>query len=56
MPSRLTTIIENGPRDAASRNRLKNLIKNLQNKLIKIYGNNRNNPKYHLKLSGYNTK
>ena len=48
-------ILENGPRDAASRNRLKNLIKILQNKLNKIYGN-RNNTSYHLKLSGYNTK
>ena len=52
MSTRFHTILEKESKN----NRLKNLIKNLQNKLIKIYGNKWNNPKYHLKLSGNNTR
>jgi hypothetical protein len=55
MPSRLGTILENGPRDAASRNRLKNLIQGLQHKLTGVYGSNWKNPVYHKNISGYNT-
>jgi len=51
--TRLTAILEN---ESVRANRLKNLIKILQNKLNKIYGNKWNNPNYHLKLSGNNTK
>jgi hypothetical protein len=51
--TRLTAILEN---ESVRANRLKNLIKNLQNKLTKIYGNNWNSPKYRLKISGTNTK
>ena len=52
MSTRLHTILEKESKN----NRLKNLIKILQNKLNKIYGNNWNSPKYRLKISGTNTK